>query len=265
MSNLVKLENINRFNGFSELYNQSRPTPPAVIPQIVLRYLESPPEIVVDLGCGTGLSTLIWRDFADTIIGIEPNDDMRGEAVKNITASNITIKKGVSNNTELPPNYADIIAVSQAFHWFDIDSTLAEVFRVLKAGGVFAVFDCDWPPTVDWRVEAAYNALQRKCDKICNAEKNHAVRNDKSAYIQRFSDFGKFRFVKDIACHSAETCNAERMKGIALSQGAVQDAMKLTPQSGITSEIEAFCKLVDERCKGEFEIVFSYRLRIGKK
>jgi len=260
---MVNLENIERFSGYAELYNTSRPTPPKIITDIAVKYLGREPEIVVDLGSGTGISALIWQDLAKTIIGIEPNDDMRSEAEKNIATENIAFRKGVSNDTALSANYADIVAVSQAFHWFDIDSTLAEVYRILKDGGVFAVFDCDWPPAVDWRVEKAFNELHKKCDEVCFKQEKHAVRGDKSSYIKRFNDFGKFSFVREVVCHSVEKCDAERMKGIALTQGAMQTAIKLSDE--IKRDVDAFCKLVDERCKGEFDIVFSYRLRIAIK
>ncbi|HLQ29446.1 MAG TPA: hypothetical protein VK140_09445 [Ktedonobacteraceae bacterium] len=36
------------------------------------------------------------------------------------------------------------------------ESTLAEVARMLRPGGIFAAYDYQWPPTVDWKVEPAY-------------------------------------------------------------------------------------------------------------
>jgi hypothetical protein len=33
----------------------------------------------------------------------------------------------------------------------------------------------------------------------------------------------------------------------------------------IIDDVNAFCDLVDEKCKGEFDIVFSYRVRIAIK
>ena len=260
---LVNQENINRWNGFADVYNNARPTPPEVITKTIGMYLGGVPDTVIDLGSGTGLSAQIWKDIAKTVIGIEPNDDMRAEAEKNVKYANISFRKGVSNDTKLPADYADVVTVSQAFHWFDIDSTLTEVYRILKEGGVFAVFDCDWPPAVDWQVEAAYDELRHKCNVIADAVEKPAVKNDKGSYIKRFNEFGKFRFVKEIVCHSVEKSTAERIKGIALSQGGIQTAMK-TDSSAI-DYVNTFCELVDERCKGEFNIVFSYRLRIGVK
>jgi len=250
--------NIDRFSGFAELYAASRPAPPPIIPKIILMYLPAPPELVVDIGSGTGLSTMIWRDIAARVIGIEPGEDMRKAARQN-AAGNVVYQAGYSNQTGLPDESADVVTISQAFHWMDIPSTLDEVYRVLKPGGVFAVYDADWPPCVDWMVEREYIELMRKC----NGVKPPASYNDKNAHLRRLNEYGKFRYVREAVCHSVEPGTPERMIGIALSQGSVQGALKLGPE--IRKDVEAFCDIVRERCPEAFEIVFPYRVRLAVK
>jgi len=259
---MVLRENIDRFSGFAGLYHESRPTPPEIIRKSILLYTAGPPRTVIDIGSGTGLSTMIWRDTAQTIIGIEPNDDMRATAQESAGAGNIAYRKGYSNQTGLADGSADIVTISQAFHWMDIPSTLDEVYRVLKPDGIFAVYDCDWPPSVNRAVEQAYQVLHGVCDRFNFAQAKHAVRNDKGSYIRRFHEFGRFGFVKEIVCHSVEPCTPERMIGIALSQGAVQDARKAG--APVQGDIEAFCDVV-KRLPAQFDIVFSYRLRLAIK
>ncbi|MCL2020265.1 MAG: class I SAM-dependent methyltransferase [Oscillospiraceae bacterium] len=263
MKKTVNKENIDRFNGFSGLYNDSRPTPPEIITQSTLLYANKNPQTIVDVGCGTGLSTLIWKDVADSIIGVEPNDDMRSEAEKSIKANNISFMKGLSNEIDLLDECADIVSVSQAFHWFDIDSTLEEIHRILKPGGVLAIFDCDWPPAVNWIVEQAYHKVRNKADDICFSQEKPAVRNDKNSYISRINSFGKFRFSKEMVCHGVEKCTPKRMIGIALSQGGIQDALKF--DTSFQKDVDEFCVLVTSNCIGEFDIIFSYRLRLAVK
>ena len=259
----VVQENIDRWCGLSDNYNSCRPIPPQVIPEIILKYAQPNPQLVVDIGSGTGLSTVLWQNIAAEVTGIEPNDDMRAVARQSIKSDNIVFQKGVSNNTQLPQDSADIVTISQAFHWMDIDSTLDEVYRILKPGGVLAVYDCDWPPCIDWVVEEEYKALNQKSESISYAKENPAVKNDKGSYIKRFNQYGKFCFVKEAICHSIERCTPERMFGITMSQAAIQDALKL--DSAMQKDIDAFCDTVNSRLSGTFDIVFSYRLRLAIK
>ena len=204
MEKVVNEKNIELWSGISETYNNSRPVPPEVIIKTVLSWLKNEPNFVVDVGCGTGLSTIIWKDIATKIIGIDPNDDMRATAEKNTYSDNIIFKKGVSNETNLPSEYADIITVSQAFHWMDIDSTLIEFYRVLQDGGVLAIYDYDWPPVIDWEIEKEYQELAAKCVQIIYSLENPPVANYRSTYYDRIKSFGKFRYLRETVCHSVE-------------------------------------------------------------
>ena len=56
--------NIDRFDGFAKLYDDSRPVPPPALIDAVLRYLGRKPSLVADVGSGTGLSTFPWASRA---------------------------------------------------------------------------------------------------------------------------------------------------------------------------------------------------------
>ncbi len=76
---MTELEaNAARFEGLADVYESSRPRPPAVLADLLCRYAGvERPEMVVDLGSGTGLATRLWIGRARTVIGVEPSDDMR--------------------------------------------------------------------------------------------------------------------------------------------------------------------------------------------
>ena len=96
------------------------------------------------------------------MIGIEPNADMRRQAERHESLAGISYRDGLSTQTGLPDSSADIVTCSQSFHWMEPEPTLAEIARILRPGGVFAAVDCDWPPSLNWEVEAAYAFLRRR-------------------------------------------------------------------------------------------------------
>ena len=140
--------NARRFSGFADLYDAVRPVPPLVLADVLATYAGGRPDLVVDLGSGTGLSTRWAAGWASQAIGVEPNADMRDRAATITNEGNVRYVDGWSSATGLPDHCADIVLAVQALHWMDPEATFAEVARVLRPGGVFAALDCDWPPSV---------------------------------------------------------------------------------------------------------------------
>lgn len=159
--------NADRFTGFADIYDHARPACPEKVKEILISYLGRTPACVVDMGCGTGLSTITWSEVSQKIIGIEPSADMLAVAKEKAAAlDNVDFISTFSNETGLANDSVDIITCSQSFHWMDPESTLKEAGRILKSGGVFAAYDCDWPPICSWEAELAYNELFEKVSKI---------------------------------------------------------------------------------------------------
>ncbi|MBO1510315.1 class I SAM-dependent methyltransferase [Metabacillus bambusae] len=264
--------NVNRFEGFGTLYDENRPIPPQDIVGIVKKYLRRQPQTVLDVGCGTGLSTFLWVNEADSIIGFEPNDDMRNVALAKLQVldrpSNIQFLKGLSHQLKMPTESADVVTCSQSFHWMDPHSTLQEFSRVLRHGGVFAAYDCDWPPTFDWLIEEQYKQLiSLTNEKLINlTEKDEQpYRWNKSEHLQKFRESNLFRFSKEIVFHHWEKCDATRYANIAFSNGGLQTALQLGADD-LHEAVNDFKKQVKESFAGEMcDVLFSYRMRLAVK
>jgi ubiquinone/menaquinone biosynthesis C-methylase UbiE len=162
--------NVDRFLGFENLYDKYRPEAPQLVVNIIMNYLQTRLSLIVDLGCGTGLSSFIWENHAEQIIGIEPNPDMIGKArqklQQNSGVQNISFVQGYSNQMDVGSESVDVLTCSQSFHWMEPASTLQEVSRVLRDGGIFAAYDYDWPPTLDWRIEDLFSKLMNKSNSL---------------------------------------------------------------------------------------------------
>src|SRR5579863_7308136 len=102
------------WTGKASSYDRARPSPPPALLDLLTQLIQLPrPRLVVDLGSGTGLSTTIWGDRAEGVIGIEPNADMRQAAVHKLEdapfAARIAYREGLAQQTGLPDGSADIV------------------------------------------------------------------------------------------------------------------------------------------------------------
>jgi SAM-dependent methyltransferase len=260
--------NLERFSGLGECYHAHRPTPPAVVIEFLSRMAGTPcPRLVVDLGSGTGLSTRIWDGHAETVIGIEPNADMRarseGAAPESRTA--LRYEDGLSTATGLPDDCADVVTCSQSLHWMEPEPTFAEAARILRPGGVFAAIDCDWPPAIQWEADRAFNEVLERSRAIERQRDTQQVvqRWAKGEHLGRMQASGRFRHTGESCFHSVEPGDAGRLVGLAVSQGTVTALLRLgysEVELGLTTLRETALRTVGEQPVPWY---FTYRVRYG--
>ncbi|HCB99761.1 MAG TPA: class I SAM-dependent methyltransferase [Ruminococcaceae bacterium] len=260
--------NASRFDGFADLYEDFRPSMPYFPIKIIKQYLERTPDLVVDLGCGTGLSALSWKNHCKQIIGIDPNKEMLSIAQKK-QQQTLSFKEAFSDDTQLPDQCADVVICSQSFHWMNPQTTLLEVSRILKSGGIFATVDCDWPPICNWLAEKAYNTLFARVAEIekTNPEVNGKFTKwNKEQHLTNMIKSQHFRFAREIVFSNEESCDVNRFIHLALTQGGLHHIVKKRPDL-ISASIEDFKNTVSSifPTQQTFSIHFSYRMRIAIK
>jgi SAM-dependent methyltransferase len=89
---------------------------------------------VVDLAAGTGKLSRPLAATGARVIAVEPIEEMRA-----LIRPPIEAVEGSAEEIPLPAGSADGLTVAQAFHWFDGDRALAEIYRVLRPGGALAL------------------------------------------------------------------------------------------------------------------------------
>ena len=254
--------------GFAARYDAYRPAPPPALLDLLCQFIRTPtPVLVVDLGSGTGLSTAVWAERARQVVGIEPLAAMREAAQARYQFPHVAFHDGSVQATGLPDAAADVVTCAQSLHWMEPTSTFAESARILRPGGVFAAYDYDLPPTVDWEAEQAFATFMTRIRALRQA---HAVPPgirewDKAGHLGRLEASGRFRAVKELALHHTEPCPAERWVGFALTLREVTPVLELGLEEAAAA-LEAFRRAAEETLGGAGRPWYvSYRVRVGVK
>ena len=166
---------------------------------------------MVDLGCGTGLSTRAWSGRSARTVGVDSNPSMLRLARR---APGVDYRLGSSSHTGIRSGSADIVTCSQSLHWMPPRSTLREVARVLRRGGVFAAYDYVVPPLIEPGVDRAFTSLLRWAGLP-------ALPEEKAGHASRLARCGWFRWTGEVSVHGQDWGDAQRAIDLALSLGHV--------------------------------------------
>lgn len=92
----------------------------------------------LDVGCGTGLSTVALKALGRSVVGADASTEMLA-----LAAREEGIQYCATRAEQLPfqAGAFDLITISSAFHWLDRDQFLKEAARVLRRAGRLVVYD----------------------------------------------------------------------------------------------------------------------------
>jgi SAM-dependent methyltransferase len=254
--------------GFADVYDRYRPAPAREVLDVLAAVGGvDHPQLVVDLGCGTGLSTRAWADRSDKVVGVEPNPRMVARARNASREPNVRYVEAYAAETGLFPDSADLVTSFQAFHWMEPQPVLAEAARILRDGGVFAACDYDVPPFVEPEVDEAFAAhflARREARKRLGIEAG-AARWPKERHVEEIRASGRFRYVRELVAHGWWETDAERLIGLAESIGGPREIFgDEAPEVAATFEQ---LRETAERVLGDrrWPVLLCCRLRIGIK
>ena len=111
----------------------------------------APGRSALDLGAGTGKFLSRLRATGAKIFAVEPVAEMRASLVA--ANPDVVALAGTAENIPLPDAGLDAIVCAQSFHWFATTAALAEIRRVLKAGGVLGLVWNVRDESVGWVAE----------------------------------------------------------------------------------------------------------------
>lgn len=138
------------FEGIGADYDRYRPGfPAAAADAIVPRRVG----VALDLGAGTGKFTGHLVDRADRVIAVEPSAPML-EVLRDRQPTAEALA-GSAEQIPVQDDVVDVVAVAQAFHWFDRVRACAEIARVLRPGGTLGLLWNRSDPRCSWDTAAA--------------------------------------------------------------------------------------------------------------
>jgi SAM-dependent methyltransferase len=96
---------------------------------------------VADVGAGTGISSKMFLDAGYRVTAVEPNAPMRVAAERWLRGyADFAAVDGRADATGLADASVDLVTVAQAFHWFDEAAARREFARILRPGGLAAIW-----------------------------------------------------------------------------------------------------------------------------
>lgn len=135
------------FSGQSSAYAEFRPTYPDALGEWLAMMAPSP-NCVWDCATGNGqAATMLARHFT-TVIATDASEAQIARAVPD---DRITYRVASAYASGLPDTSCDVVTVAQAAHWFSLPEFYAEAARVLRPGGLLALWgyarlESDNPP-----------------------------------------------------------------------------------------------------------------------
>lgn len=131
------------FNELAGTYSRTRPQYPEKLWTALRERLDrrSLPHLAVDVGSGTGIAT---RQLATAlpewrVVGLEPGNAMRAQAVSDSQGTAIEFSVGTAEDMPIESASAGLVIAAQALHWFDHSRFYAEARRVLAPDGFIGI------------------------------------------------------------------------------------------------------------------------------
>jgi len=124
------------FSDVARRYADFRPQYPAQLFDY-LAGLAPGQSLAWDCAAGNGQATIDLARRFDRVIATDASAEQIGAARP---TTNVEYRVATAEQSGLPARSADLIAVAQALHWFNLDHFYAEARRVLRTGGVLAVW-----------------------------------------------------------------------------------------------------------------------------
>lgn len=131
----------------AERYARGRPYFHPLVIDKIKEYLQLrvPVTHALDVGCGTGQSTVALKAIAEEVTGTDVSAEMLALAK---AETGITYLEAPAEKIPLPDHTIDLLTVSLAFHWFNRADFLSEAYRLLRPSSWLIIYNNSFSGTM---------------------------------------------------------------------------------------------------------------------
>ena len=161
----VNLDNLTfKFNSASIEYEAGRRNAVYKTPEFIFNEVRRIKPLkynsVLDLGCGTGLSGILFRDFTEYLSGVDLSIEMMALALDKKIYNELSEEDILQFLSKSVTNRWDVIIAASVFIYFgDLCKLFEQIYRVLNINGVVS-FDLNDDPNNDYYSVFSLNGLQ---------------------------------------------------------------------------------------------------------
>ncbi|MDD2807648.1 MAG: class I SAM-dependent methyltransferase [Patescibacteria group bacterium] len=164
------MKKLGKFGALVKQYERARRQYPPEVFIFLKSKLAIQKPAILDLGCGTGISTRQLARLGAVIIGCDPDYPMLVAAKKHQKIGPEKYVLGAAEKLPFKNSTFDVVTAFGAFHWFDDRKSIAEIKRVLKPSGI--IFIVNKNGLKSWSEGYRQAIIKTIGQKIANFQKN---------------------------------------------------------------------------------------------
>ncbi len=127
------------FDAVAGCYQLGRHPLPEDLWILIQNYIgEKEIDVAIDIGCGTGESTVGAAKFANSAIGVDSSKKMVEIARKRHINATFLLDDG--EHSAIQNESSDLVTFGSSLHWMNASSAVSESTRILKRGGICAIW-----------------------------------------------------------------------------------------------------------------------------
>lgn len=253
------------FNEVPEAYDCLRPKYPDTLSEDVIQYSAlDKTKKALEIGIGTGQATLPFLKTGCELTAVELGDKLAEFSKKKF--EEYERFKVINQDFEtafLEENHYDVIYSASAFHWIPPEIGLPKVYRLLKAGGVFAWFFVLPAPSqknMHDEIQKVYSEYKKYFNY--EAPQFDRIPETQSKLLGLFNKFKQYGFTEiiDKVYSSSRTLNAKdyvTLCGTYSDHRAIPEADRVVFLQKLEDTVN--------RCGGTFTFADTFLLCMGKK